>query len=148
LERLVSAYGPRADDVRLADDAVQGRIVYAVGIQRPPAAWHAEKDSEPAVSLVVLQKFHQPLALSQSVLPPVIEADAPHGDYGLAAVPQVGGVLLVCADLHSVHKQLPVLDDVPRSSFGQPGQVVHDRITATVAIRALSTMSEDDVAVA
>src|SRR5262249_30735448 len=93
LQRLVPAHRPRANDVSLADTPVQGRVVHAVAVERPPPGRHAQQDREPTIVLVTLEEIPQPLALGQRVLPPVVEADAPHGHDGLAAVSQIGSIL-------------------------------------------------------
>src|SRR5437660_11967535 len=87
LERFVPAHGPRAYDVGLTNDPVQSGVVHAVGIERAPAARHTHQDGVAAVLLIALEELHQPLALGQRVLAPVVEADAPDGYNRLAAMP-------------------------------------------------------------
>src|SRR5262249_41321012 len=146
LEGRVTAYRPRAHDVRLADDLVQLLVAYAIVVQRPPAGRHAHEHRVPPVAPIVLEELDELRTLREGVLAAVVEADAPHGARGFAVVPEVGSFLVLPAALHPVPQELPVRNDVRDAARRQPRQVVHDGVTAAPAVGPLPAVDQDLVA--
>src|SRR5687768_11759254 len=94
----------------------------------------------------MFEEPNQRIAFIKLILATVVEPDSPDCDQGFAILLQIGPVVGVPADLHSVNKSFPIVDDGLDLPLLQSRQVIHDGIRPAVPIGSLATMCQHRVA--
>ena len=141
--RVITTDGPGADDVRALQDLVQLRIASGIAFLTAPMPGHASHDGEFAELGIVMQEAQQRVTLIERVVASIIEADAPHGDDGLALMALIRRII---EDVQLGAQPLPVLHD-HGFEFArlQSTEVIHHAPSPARRLRAVAHVLQNGV---